>query len=144
MQIVPASSQDFSALLTLWENSVKATHTFLTSDVIDALRHAILHEYFPQLTLYQLIIETTPHGFIGVQDNRIEMLFVAPESQHQGIGKKLLQFAIQHCHATELDVNEQNTQATLFYQRMGFKQYARSKTDAQGRPYPLLHMRYQP
>lgn len=40
------------------------------------------------------------------------------------------------------DVNEQNLLALGFYEKMGFKRTARSSLDGQGRPYPIIHMRY--
>jgi putative acetyltransferase len=40
------------------------------------------------------------------------------------------------------DVNEQNAQAVGFYVRMGFVETGRSPLDSQGRPYPLIHLRY--
>jgi putative acetyltransferase len=39
-----------------------------------------------------------------------------------------------------VDVNEQNTKAVGFYERIGFKRTGRSRLDGQGRPYPLLHL----
>jgi putative acetyltransferase len=39
-----------------------------------------------------------------------------------------------------VDVNEQNPQATAFYQHYGFVQTGRSPLDGEGRPLPLLHM----
>jgi len=41
------------------------------------------------------------------------------------------------------DVNVQNSQAVGFYERMGFVEIERSEVDSQGRPYPLIHLRYQ-
>jgi putative acetyltransferase len=40
-----------------------------------------------------------------------------------------------------VDVNEQNTYAAAWYLRRGFVTIGRSETDADGRPYPLLHLR---
>jgi putative acetyltransferase len=70
------------------------------------------------------------------------MLFVDPVFHGQGIGKKLIQYAIgQVGPDISVDVNEQNEQAVLFYMRMGFKQVGRSDLDDSGRPFPLLHMK---
>lgn len=41
------------------------------------------------------------------------------------------------------DVNEQNSQAVGFYERMGFRRAGRSEVDGEGRPYPLIHLEYQ-
>ena len=49
------------------------------------------------------------------------MLFVENESRGMGIGKKLLNFAIDSLGLRKVDVNEQNTQALGFYEYKGFK-----------------------
>ncbi|MDC6657781.1 GNAT family N-acetyltransferase, partial [Leclercia adecarboxylata] len=83
-------------------------------------------------------------GFVGVADDRIEMLFIEPRARGTGIGKALLRHAIEVLGADALDVNEQNHQAVGFYQHQGFVVTGRSPLDGQGQPYPLLHMRLAP
>ena len=69
------------------------------------------------------------------------MLFVAPEERGKGIGRVLVSFAAEQFSANEVTVNEQNTQAVGFYEKMGFASYRRTQTDEQGGPYPLLYMK---
>lgn len=59
-------------------------------------------------------------GVIRVLDNKIEKLYVEPQFQSQGIGAKLLEFAVQNLHASELWALEYNTRGISFYQRNGF------------------------
>lgn len=59
-------------------------------------------------------------GFIKISGNEIEKLFVEPVLQGQGIGKKLLCYAVQNCGAEQLWVLEKNSRAAAFYQRNGF------------------------
>lgn len=59
----------------------------------------------------------------------------------QGLGKKLMNFAISELKAFKVDVNEQNKNAVRFYEGMGFKTYERTDLDDQGNPYPLLRMK---
>jgi len=68
------------------------------------------------------------------------MLFLHPEARGNGIGKKLVAFAIDQLKANKVDVNEQNEQAVGFYQHAGFKAISRSETDGLGMPFPILHM----
>ena len=82
-------------------------------------------------------------GFIGVSEHKIEMLFISPNVQGHGIGSALCRYAIKHLGANRVDVNEQNTRAREFYEKMGFNIVNRSELDGQGKPYPILHMEYR-
>ncbi|MGL4034360.1 GNAT family N-acetyltransferase [Kosakonia cowanii] len=134
----------YPTLLKIWESSVRASHDFLPEEDIEALRPLLENRYFPAVTLSiaRLVEDGSIVGFVGVSDNRIEMLFVDAAQRGKGTGKVLLQHAIAH-GADELDVNEQNPQAVGFYQQQGFEVVGRSEHDGQGRPYPLLHMKLQ-
>ena len=68
------------------------------------------------------------------------MLFIAPEEVGRGLGRRLMEYGIQHCGVERLAVNEQNPQARGFYEHMGFQVCKRTETDKQGDPYPLLYM----
>ena len=82
-----------------------------------------------------------PVAFMGIDSNRLEMLFLSPEVRGKGLGKQLLQYGIETYNIQELTVNEQNPQAVGFYEHMGFTVYKRTELDEQGNPYPLLYMR---
>ena len=83
----------------------------------------------------------TPVGFMGVQENRLEMLFLDPEARGQGLGARLLCLGMEQYGVSELTVNEQNPAAAGFYRHIGFAVYRRSELDEQGGPYPILYMR---
>ena len=129
-----------SQLGNLWENSVKATHSFLTADGINEIK-----EYVPQavqnVETLVVAIENTPVAFMGVENKRLEMLFVHPDSIGNGIGKKLVQFGIENLAINEVTVNEQNPNAVGFYEHIGFETYKRTELDEAGMPYPLLYMK---
>lgn len=71
-------------------------------------------------------------AFLGVDDNRIEMLFVDDASRGKGVGKLLLEYAIAEFGANEVDVNEQNPQGVGFYRHMGFEQVGRLERVGRG------------
>lgn len=142
MKIETAVPGQFARLVAIWESSVRATHHFLQERDIAALRPLLLNAYLPHLKVVIARDETGAiHGFLGVDDNRIEMLFVDDVSRGKGVGKLLLNYAVDCFGANEVDVNEQNPQAVAFYQHVGFVQVGRSERDGQGNPFPLLHMR---
>lgn len=146
MEIVKFDQRDdtlINQLMDIWENSVRATHLFLTEE--DILRIA---EYVPQaLTQIPVLIAAKKDGkivgFMGIDQDSLEMLFILDKERGQGIGKKLLEYAILNENVNRLSVNEQNPQAKGFYEYMGFVVEKRSEQDDQGNPFPLLHMRYK-
>lgn len=131
-------------LLEVWEDSVKATHLFLSNEEIKSIK-----EYVPQAIYgvsHLVIIENESHipiAFMGIEDRKLEMLFIKNNERGKGLGKRLLNYGIENYNVNELAVNEQNLSAKGFYEHMGFKTYKRSKLDEQGNPYPILYMRLE-
>lgn len=138
---VPDRSQPLlEVLLQIRERSVRATHLFLSDAEVNRIK-----EYVPQAFegVEHLIVAEAekPVAFMGTQNGRLEMLFVAPEERGRGIGRQLLQYGVESYGVFEVTVNEQNPQAVGFYERMGFETYKRTDTDEEGAPYPLLYVK---
>ena len=99
------------ALLQMWEASVRATHRFLSEPEILRIR-----EYVPQAiegVPHLLVAEDeqgNPVGFMGVADDRLEMLFLSPTVRGKGIGRQLVEQGIRDYGIREVTVNEQNPQ----------------------------------
>lgn len=141
MKIESVNSDDYPELLDVWENSVRATHDFITEDDIAFFKPIIIEQAFPNVTLKCIKSEhKTILGFVGVHDSKIEMLFILDAARGKGVGKALLNYAIEQLAANKVDVNEQNPLAVGFYQHMGFKVASRSPLDDMGKPFPILHM----
>lgn len=120
---------------------MRATHDFITEQDIEFFKPMIMEHAFPSVTLKCAKDEAgTILGFIGTNERKIEMLFVLDAARGQGIGRQLLQYALEHLDVVKVDVNEQNPAATGFYQKMGFKVVSRSPLDDMGKPFPILHM----
>jgi len=141
MIIRQGNAADYPQLLDIWLRAVRATHHFLQPSDIDGLLPQLRDVYFPAVELWVAVdTDDQPLGFIGFNENHVEMLFVDPERHGKGIGRALLDFGRQSRNAMSVDVNEQNPQATGFYEHYGFVQTGRSPLDGEGRPFPLLHM----
>lgn len=128
-------------LLTVWESSVKATHLFLTDAEIEKIKTYVPGALSGVAHLAVAKENGEMLGFMGAEDGRLEMLFLAPKARGKGLGKALLLYGMEHYGVRELTVNEQNPQAVGFYEHMGFKTYKRTALDEAGDPYPLLYMR---
>ena len=131
-------------LLDVWESSVRATHLFLSENEIENIK-----QYVPQAlkeVTYLIIVvneANNPISFMGIENNKLEMLFVSADERGKGIGTQLIQYGIKKYSVNELTVNEQNPNAKRFYKHNGFEVYKRTETDEQGNPYPLLYMKFR-
>jgi len=141
MKIHSVNAEDYPELLAVWENSLRATHDFITEDDIAFFKPIIIEQAFPNVSLKCIKDENkTILGFVGVHECKIEMLFILDAARGKGIGKALLNYAVEQLAAHKVDVNEQNPLAVGFYQHMGFKVASRSPLDDMGKPFPILHM----
>uniref|UniRef100_UPI002FDFAF92 GNAT family N-acetyltransferase n=1 Tax=Helicobacter typhlonius TaxID=76936 RepID=UPI002FDFAF92 len=137
--------QMLTALLDLWEDSVRASHTFLNNQHIAEIKI----EVKAALQSSQNIITATDKkdflGFVGVEDNKIEMLFVASSAFRKGVGKALLKEALERYlkdyPCILVDCNEQNAQGLAFYKSLGFKKIGMSEKDSAGRDFPIAHLK---
>ena len=133
--------ENYAEMLNVWENSVRATHDFITEGDIEFFKPIIIEKAFPAVTLRCIKSnDGSILGFVGIHDSKVEMVFILNEARGQGIGKVLLQYAIEQLGATKVDVNEQNPRAVGFYEHMGFKVVSRSPFDDMEKPFPILHM----
>lgn len=129
-------------LLKVWEESVRATHLFLSDIEIENIAG-----YIPQAlkSISALIVAIDNNSeaiaFMGIEGRKLEMLFISPKDRGKGIGKRFIQYGLENHSINEVGVNEQNPQARGFYEHMGFQVYKRTETDEQGNPYPILYMR---
>ena len=133
-EIKEKNSSLISQLLEVWEDSVKATHLFLSNDEIKNIK-----EYVSQAiwgVSHLVIIENEnnqPIAFMGIEDRKIEMLFIRNSERGKGLGKKLFNYGIENYNVNELVVNEQNLNAKGFYEYMGFRTFKRTELDEQGK-----------
>ena len=139
--VFPVRPEDYSRVVEVWEASVRATHDFVSDADIEIFK-PLVRSGLPAVELACVRdAEDQVAGFIGVEEVKVEMLFIDPAWRGQGAGSRLLKYAIDRLGITTLDVNEQNPQALGFYLRMGFEVAGRSDLDGMGKRYPLLHMR---
>ena len=127
-------------LVRLWEASVRRSHHFLTEADIRRLTPFVKSGLAHIERLFVAYVQNEPAGFIGLEKNKIEMLFIAPDFWGMGIGKELVLMAFRKFNIRYVDVNEQNHQALDFYLAQGFRIISRDPTDESGRPYPILHL----
>lgn len=134
--------EEHDILLDIWEASVRATHHFLKEENILFFKQTIHeHKYFELVELACVRDENNNIlGFLGTDADRLEMLFIHPDYIGKGVGKALINYALQVLKVNKVDVNEQNENAFEFYVHFGFKVIGYSELDDTGQPFAILHM----
>ena len=142
-RVFERDEQLISSLVTVWESSIRATHDFFSETNIREIKKYVFQaiEEIPILVVAVDNKETL--AFMGIAEDKLEMLFITAQRRGQGIGRNLLEIGINDYEITEVCVNEQNPQALAFYEYMGFTIYRRSELDEQGNPFPILFLHRQ-
>ena len=148
MQIKPIEERNrdtLDRLVEIWKSAVVETHTFLSEADIVAIEPEVKPGLEGIESLFGFYDDShTLQGFIGVENQKIEMLFIDAACRGRGASKQLVNYAVTHLQAEYVDVNEQNGQGVGFYDHMGFQRINRSERDEQGRPFPILHLKLNP
>ena len=126
-------------LAKVWEASVRCSHHFLTEEDILFYRSRLKDVYLQAVELY-VVCDGRIVAFMGLGDDMVEMLFVLPSEKGKGYGTALLNFAINDRHIRKIDVNEDNEEAYTFYLNRGYRVVGRDAVDADGKPYPIVHL----
>ncbi len=135
-----AGPQDYPRCVEIWRSAVEATHDFLAEADRTEIGSQLASTYLPAVQLTVAELDGVPVGFAGTAEDKLEMLFVHDDHRNQRVGSALLDHVLSH-GVTDVDVNEQNSQALGFYLVNGFEVIGRSETDDQGRDYPILQLR---
>lgn len=142
--IRPSTPADGERAVDIWRAAVDATHDFLTPGDRAAIETEV-RGFLPAAPLWLAVdADDRAVGFMLLDGNSMEALFIDPAHRGQGIGRALVTHALESVSILTTEVNEQNEQAVGFYARLGFEPTGRSEQDGQGRPYPLIHLRFTP
>lgn len=111
--------KDVDIVAKIWlETNIKA-HDFIASNYWKE-HYEMVKDMFLQAEVYVYEIEKEIMGFIGLDKEYIEGIFVLDQYQKRGIGKALLNHVKAKKEHLSLNVYHKNLNAILFYQREGF------------------------
>ena len=142
-RIRKSTAADTARLFEVWRTSVAATHDFVSDDDLAAIADLVRDEYLPRADLDVVVDENdNPIAFMGMTANEIDTLFVHEDARGTGLGRMLVELALNRGLVIRTEVNEQNNQAIAFWKHMEFHRMGRSALDRQGRAYPLLKLEW--
>ena len=111
---------DIDRVVNLWLDTNIKAHYFIPDQYWKS-HIDLVKEMLPQAEVYVYENDFQIEGFIGLDDEYVEGIFVCDERQSQGIGKLLLNFVKEKKTKLYLNVYQKNARAIHFYQREGFE-----------------------
>ena len=110
---------DINKVADLWLKTNLEAHAFIPGQYWIGNYEAV-KKMLPQAEVYVYEDNKIIQGFVGVQDEYIEGIFVSGKMQSHGIGKALLDYIKDKKARLQLNVYQKNVRAMSFYQREGF------------------------
>ena len=114
------NDNNIDAVMQIWkEENIKA-HNFIPKEYWEE-KFNYVKSILPSAEIYVYIDKNTIEGFIGINNNYIEGIFIKEINQNKGIGTALLEKVKQLKPKLILNVYEKNKKAIKFYEKNGFK-----------------------
>ena len=110
---------DINRVADIWLKTNLKAHFFISEQYWTS-NYELVKEMMSQAEVYVYEDDKMIQGFIGINDEYIEGIFVSDEMQSRGIGKMLLDYIKDKKDRLQLKVYQKNVRAMSFYQREGF------------------------
>ena len=110
---------DINRVADIWLKTNLKAHFFIPEQYWIS-NYEFVKEMLPQAEVYVYEDDKMIQGFIGINDEYIEGIFVSDEMRSRGIGKMLLDYIKDKKDRLQLKVYQKNVGAMSFYQREGF------------------------
>ena len=122
---------DINKVADIWLDTNIKAHNFIPAEYwksnFKSVKEALL---LAEVYVYEY--DTEIQGFIGMNGEYIEGVFVSDEYQSQGIGARLLNYIKNNRDKLSLSVYQKNSRAISFYQREGFEIQCEALDEATG------------
>ena len=111
---------DIDAVMQIWQNENIKVHNFIPKEYWES-NYEYVKKLLPNSEIYVYIENDKIEGFIGINEDYIEGIFVNSNYQNKGIGTALLNKAKEGKEELTLNVYEKNRKAIKFYEKNGFE-----------------------
>ena len=116
-----AEERDLDAIMLIWRSANLDAHSFIPASYwLDRYEEVKAAIPLAEVYVHETDGASGIDGFIGLNGNHVEGLFVESSVRSRGIGAKLLDFAKRERAALSLCVYVKNTRAVRFYLREQF------------------------
>lgn len=110
---------DINDVLQIWKSENIKAHNFISREYWEN-NYSFVKEALPNAEIYVYITKEKIIGFIGLNNNYIEGIFVDTNHQCNGVGTALLNKVKENKNKLTLSVYMKNTDAVNFYKKNDF------------------------
>lgn len=114
-------TQDTEALVDIWLRASATAHPFLKPEFIASEAENLRSVYLKHARTWVIEVDGRVVGFAAVVDKALAGLFLDPRVHGRGLGRALVDTALQHTGSLSVEVFEKNTGARGFYAAYGFE-----------------------
>ena len=111
--------KDINDVMRIWKNENIKAHQFIEREYWEN-NYNYVKEILPNAEIYVYVIEENIVGFIGLDQNYIEGIFIDTNNQCNGIGTSLLNKVKEDRNTLTLSVYKKNVNAIKFYKNNNF------------------------
>lgn len=129
-----ARPDEYADLVDLWLEASLQAHGFIPEAFWHSQRGAMLNHYLPAAENWVVEENGQVCGFLSLVEHHLAALFIHPNHQRSGLGRRLLDRAKARHPSLELNVYSANTQAVGFYRSAGFEVVAEALDAATRQP----------
>lgn len=113
-------SDDTDAIVKAWRNAVDLAHPFLSETFLSQEAKNMREIYLVVAETWVTEIEGQVVGFISLIENEIGGLFLDPAFHSQGLGRAMVDKAVEQKGAVKVEVFVENVVGRPFYTSYGF------------------------
>lgn len=112
--------KDLDIIIKIWQEENINAHNFISKKYWEN-NYEYVKSILPKAEILVYTINENIVGFIGLNDNYIEGIFIKKDFQGKGIGAELLKYLMKEKEELSLRVYEKNSKAIKFYTNNSFK-----------------------
>ena len=133
--------KDLDIIMKIWQEENINAHNFISRKYWEN-NYEYVKSILPKAEILVYTIDENIVGFIGLNDNYIEGIFINKDFQSKGIGTALLKYLMKEREELSLRVYEKNAKAIKFYTNNLFKIKAKELDENTGEYEYLMEWKF--
>jgi len=113
-------AEETNDVLDIWVKASIEAHSFVSREFWKSRMDVMRDTYIPASDTYVFEENGIIKGFFSLHNDTLAAMFVSPESQGRGIGRRLMDKAKSLRNSLELTVYKENPKSVDFYKKCGF------------------------